>query len=290
MTSKKNKGINRIGRGKFLRFLGGIGLLSLIPGLQANAEEKLEMRKFTGLRRTTSTKLLRSPTIKGKLLSEEALTTRLSTKNLENIRDMMTGRFFGRVAENAFRDGYVPLIKWGLGQKGSDTGCFFYAKLGPEGLGPEGLGPEGLGPEGLGPEGLRPEGISNCSLFVNARTDGKMIFLDIYSISAISQSLLDLGSECALVLDCPSDCTKCGVYCAGVYCAPHASFNLHEIVSYPADKFASELTDILKTTDIDKVQQEIKNVIFSDESLNMGLQHFVNGAYGGMIDDIEAKI
>ena len=265
MTSKQKKESNRIGRGRFLRFLGGIGLLSLIPGLPASAQEsKFESRKFKELRRTDTAKILKSPSIKGRLLSEEALTTRLATKNLENIRDMMTGRFFGRVAENAFRDGYVPLIKWGLGQTGSDNGCFFYLMVDPE--------------------GLEPEVMSNCIMQFIAREDGKMIFLDIYNTSAISQIPLAVGSG-ATAADCGEQCSQCNVQCAAGYSA----INLHEVVSYPADKFASELMDILKTKDIDKIQQELKAVIFSDEVLNMGLQHFVNAAHGSMVEGIEAQ-
>ena len=272
MKPKQKNDDKRISRGKFFRFLGGIGLLSLIPGLPASAaERKYESRKFKGLSRTDTAKILRSPTIKGRLLSNDVLTTRLSTKNLENIRDMMTGRFFGRVAENAFRDGYVPLIKWNLGAEGSDNGCFFHLRLRTE--------------------GLAPGEIHNCTMQINAYEEGKKILLDIYSISAISQSPFDVGSECAFVLECPSDCEKCaGVYCSGTYCNPQSAIDLFEMVSYPADKFVSEFTDILKTTDIDKIQQELKAVIFSDEVLNMGLEHFVMAAHDAMIDDIEEGI
>jgi hypothetical protein len=262
MNSGNDKTRKRMGRGRFLGFLGKIGILSLLPALPLYAEEKVEARRFTGLRQTGAMKISRSPMIKGRMLSDEALSAKLSTKNLENIRDMMTGRFFGKIAESAFKDGYVPLIKWGLGGEGSENGCFFYAKIGPKGPGPEEL--------------------SNCSMFINARKNAGMLFLDIYSISASAPGPIDLGTECALVLDCPGYCDKCGMYCSGTFCNPKSALDLYEIVSYPADRFASELKDILQTSDVDKLQQEIRNVVFSDESLNMGLQHFVDAAYEGM--------
>ena len=266
MTAKQKNESKRIGRGKFLRFLGGIGLLSLIPGLQASAaERKYESLRFTGLRMTDSAKILRSPTIKGQLLSNDLLTARLSTKNLGNIRDMLTGRFFGRFAESAFRDGYVPLIKWNLGAEGNEIGCFFKARLGTEDLAPGEIHP--------------------CTILIIPREKGKNILLDIYSISAIQEGPLDLGSEGTLA-DCGEQCSKCNVQCSGMYCNPKSAIDLYEVVSYPADKFVSELTDILKTTDIVKIQQELKAVIFSDEVLNMGLQHFVIAAHGAMIEDI----
>ncbi len=269
MNSGIDKTRKSMGRGRFLGFLGKIGILSLLPALPLYAEEKLEVRSTPGLRRTRTMKISRSPMIKGKMLSDDVLTAKLSTKNLENIRDMMTGRFFGKLAESAFKDGYVPLIKWGLGEAGSDVGCFFYAKVGPHGPGPEEM--------------------SNCSMFVNARQDGNKLLLDIYSISASAPGPLDLGTECALVLECPSHCDKCGVYCSGTYCSPKSALDLYEIVSRPADKFASELKDILQTSDVDKLQREIRNVIFSDESLNMGLQQFVDAAYEGMSGEIAAQ-
>jgi len=269
MTSKQKNGSNKMSRGKFFRFLGGIGLLSLIPGIPASAQErKFESPRLTGRRITDSPKILRSPTIKGKLLSNDVLTASLSTKNLENIRDLMTGRFFGRVAENAFRDGYVPLITWGLGQKGSETGCFVQAKLGPG--------------------DLEPETMSNCTMLVIAREDDKMVFLDIYHTSAMAQGPLDLDSGTA-PMSCGAECaSKCwGVYCSGTYCNPKNTLDLFEMLGYPTDQFVSEITKILKTTDIGIIQNELKAVIFSDEVLNMGLQHFVEAAHQTMIDEVD---
>jgi len=240
----------RISRGKFFRFLGGIGLLSLIPGLPASAaERKFESPKLTGLRRTDSAKILRSPTIKGQLLSNDALTARLSTKNLENIRDITTGRFFGQAAEKAFRSGYVPLINWNLGAEGNESGCMVQANINAS---------------------YPDQCPSNCTayLFSNKEIGEVMITLNLGS---------QAGSECPII-GCPIECHNFHI------------LDFHDFISYPADKFVREITKILGSKDIGVIRNELKAVIFSDEVLNMGLQHFVLAAHDVMIDDIEEGI
>ena len=114
-----------------------------------------------------------------------------------------------------------------------------------------------------------------------------MMFLDIYHTSAISEGQFDLSSGRAVAEDCGSQCDQCGTYCAGSYCSPHVSMDLFEMVSYPTDQFVSEITKILKTTAIGIIQNELKAVIFSDEVLNMGLQHFVDAAHQTMTEKVD---
>jgi hypothetical protein len=97
------------------------------------------------------------------------------------------------------------------------------------------------------------------------------------------------SGECGWHCDAYCQAACGGVHCQG-YCEGQAVVNIYEIVSYPSDKFASEITSILKTTDVGVIHDELKNVIFSDDMLNMGLQHLVNAAHNAMVEGIEAKI
>jgi hypothetical protein len=277
--AKELKDTKRMNRGRFLSFLGKIGVLTFLTSLPVfAAEAKLRAvardetrtlkRSFSRLRYSD---ILRSPTIKGKKLGKGVLEAKLETKNLENIRDVLTGRFFGKVAEEVFKNGYVPMINWDLGTRGSDSGCFLYADTNMYSESPD----------------LRIA-LDECGIHVTGFIDKGKYIIEITNIHAGG------GGGEVTVPGCGMDCTG---YCTikgeclgkcGTYCAPHAALNLGEIVSYPGDKFASELLKILGTTDVGDIQRELKDVIFSDEVLNMGLQHIVLAANDSIAKGIES--
>lgn len=270
-------------RGKFLRLLGKVGILSFLTSIPAFGAErgKFELKEsddrgITDIRGSQTLKLrrTRSPKIRGKVLSETALTARLATDNLENLRDLVTGRFFGNAAREIYKDGYIPLIKWNLGADGGDSGCFFYADT-------------------ADPNRFGEIPVENCGLYVTGYEDNGKLTIGAFS-SPWGGKIDDLlgGSACGAKVDptpppCPGKCndycpSHCGVVCSGEYCGGHCSpkvqVDLHEIVSYPADKFVSEITEILETTDLGTIERELKAVIFSDEVLNLGLEQFVLNA------------
>lgn len=280
MTRKRNLAANNITRGKFLGFLGKIGILSIISGIPVFGAESFKPRaaKRTNsddgqlkLEKFNRAVLVKGPLIRGKALSNDALTAKLATKNLESIRDMLTGRFFGKAAEEAFKEGHAPLINWKLGSDGSDLGCFLFADI-----------------------GLTPVQIDNCGVHIRTREVDNKILIDIVSTSYEANLNAKIGSSGSQVRVCPSQCPgqtpcpnhcadKCsGTYCSGTYCSPKGEMNLGEIVSYPGDKFASEIMAILETTDVGVIQRELRDVIFSDDVLNMGLMQFMMGAHAGI--------
>jgi len=280
MIRKKDLDAKNISRGKFLGFLGKIGILSIISGIPVFGAESYKPKASMGkdsdggqvkFRKPERTKFVKSLFIRGKTLSNEALTAKLATDNLENIRDVLTGRFFGKAAEEAFKDGYVPLINWKLGTDGSDLGCFLFADI-----------------------GLTPVQIDNCGVHIRTREVDNKILIDIVSTSYEANLNAKIGSSGSQVRVCPSQCPgqtpcpnhcadKCsGTYCSGTYCSPKGEMNLGEIVSYPGDKFASEIMEILETTDVGVIQRELRDVIFSDDVLNMGLMQFMMGAHAGI--------
>jgi len=278
MTNETNDG-KKMNRGRFLCFLGKIGILSFLTGIPVfAAEAKLKSvapRESRTVKRSFIklhySEILRSPTIKGKKLSKLVLEGKLETKNLENIRDVLTGRFFGKAAEEAFENGYIPMINWDLGTKGGDSGCFLYADTNISGESPD----------------LRIA-VDECGIYVTTHLDrGKYII-------EIANSHVGGGGGEVTVPGCGYDCTgyctikgDCSPKC-GTYCAPHAGLNLYEVVSRPGDKFASELLKILGTTDVGDIQRELRDVIFSDDVLNMGLQHIVLAANNGIAKGIES--
>ncbi len=260
-----------ITRGKFLGLLGKAGLLSMLPWASAQAAEgELKIREADP--KMSRALKIKSPMIKGKMLSQDALTAKLATKNLEELRDLVTGRFFGKAAEENFAQGNMPLINWDLGTAGSDSGCFLYVDTGP------------------GDEA--PAAVNNCFTKVILRGPSDKLIVDIYSTSAAFTPPGGLGEDCPEKHLCPAQCSaycgdKCtGTYCTGTFCNPQASINLYEIVSYPADKFASELAKIIGSSDVGVIQKELRAVIFSDEVLNLGLQQFVTSAFEGMNENI----
>jgi hypothetical protein len=262
-----------ITRSKFLGLLGKAGLLSILPWTSAHAADggrQQPVRVKPELRATLNVK---SPMIKGKMLSRDALTAKLATDNLEQLRDLLTGRFFGRAAEEAFGQGNTPLINWDLGTEGSDSGCFLFADI-------------------SGGTKTDPGLIANCFTKVYLRGCTGKLVVDIYATSAVINPAAGLGAECPEKGICPGQCPgycgdKCtGLYCSGPYCSPKASIDLYEIVSYPADRFAAELTGIIDSSDVGVIQKELQAIIFSDEVLNLGLQQFVTSAFEGMNDNI----
>ena len=263
MDGKANNG-KRMNRGKFLGFLGKLGILSLIPGLPALSAPKTrgEGIKFLppDLTDTRCGKLLRSPMIKGKTLSKAALTAKLTSENLENIRDLMTGRFFGKVAQDISKDGYKPFISWNLGTDGSDSGCFYYCDGDPE----------------------SPSGIDNCGMYIAWQEDTGEVIVKVSGGDPRVASCKKCIEDCAD--QCESHCP--GTYCEGGYCNPKRSIDLKEMMAFQDDIFVNEILEILETTDVRTVQAELKNVIFSDEVLNMGLEHFITNAYDASMGDV----
>jgi len=278
--SKTNTG-KAISRGRFLHILGGAGLLTFlgsIPAFAAKLSNKpLAAKQPSGeqkMAKVNLNKMVRSPLIKGKSLSQKALTSKLATQNLENIRDVLTGRLFGNAAEDAFKNGKTPFINWDLGDKGGASGCFYYAFVANEGE-------------------MAP--VDNCGVFLMGRDlGGGQVAIDIAITPGAGRLFGLLSSKMsAEVLPCSGKCNQCQNYCASVcdlvcqthceaVCKPNSSLDLGDIVSYPGDAFASELSQILETTDVGKIQSELKNIIFSDEVLNLGLGMLAAGAFNGI--------
>ena len=279
MKSQRNPDKDKMSRGKFFWYLGEIGLLSFVASIPAFGAERATLREAddSGAGRTFKFRANRSPTIRGRTFSREALTSRLATKGLEDIRDIVTGRFFGLAAANTFKDGYTPLINWNLGAGGVNNGCFFYFERGAHAI---------------------PDVIDRCGMFMTSYVDQDKLVIEAMCDAAISKigGGIPGEAECdARVVpcspychyDCPSDCaTKCRRWCA-----TQALVDTFEIVSNPADKFASEIMEIFETDDVATLEQELTDLIFSDEVLNMGLEHFVaasHEAYAAKINEIES--
>jgi hypothetical protein len=276
MPHSTRAGADGITRGRFMRFLGKLGMLSLVPGSSAAAA--LAPDQVPG---ALATRRVVGPLINGRRFSDAALTGTLATRNLENIRDVVTGRFFGRAAEAAYTGGHTPVINWRLGGRGSSSGCFFFAAM-------------------TDPKRGRPA-VDNCSVFMLASRSnrGGIIVEVIKSSGGRLKDIIGGGTACSLELsceaqcsaNCPSDCgdrcasmcmNKCDSGYCGSQCSPKSELSLAEISSYPADRFAAELTQILGTTDVGRLQQELMQIICSDEVLNRGLDEFLAGAGRGV--------
>ena len=267
MERKTSDG-KRMNRGKFLGFIGKIGIFSFLSGLPvfgaprtgARGEESKILPP--GLTDTRCTKLTRNPDLKGISLSHGVLTAKLTTRNLENIRDLLTGRFFGKMAHEYFKDGYKPFIKWGLDTDKGDSGCFFQVNNDP----------------------LNPPETEKCGPFLAWREDGDKVIVDVavtgvHPIIAGGPVGPEQGCEC-YGYECGSECeTYCsGPYCSGTYCNPHEGIDLSEVITFKDDRFAAEILEVLETTDAGIVQRELREIIFSDDVLNMGIEHFVYSA------------
>ena len=256
MFLKKNKGTNGMTRGRFLSFLGKIGLLSLITGTSVfgadrASQDKAKFEKIdesaTGIEATAKlkgrcmiAKLMQSPLINGKMLTRDILEADLATRNLENVRDLLTGRFFGKAAEAAFKDGYTPLINWDLGSQSAYSGCFMVANMNP----------------------------------------GEAVGVDAYT----GLLTIDKDSGNVKILLKMDDSALNG--------APRVKkieLDFNDFAMHPTDGFVSQVTGILKTTDIDTIEQELKAIIFSDEVLNMGIEHIIFSTNEAMIDDIDRR-
>jgi hypothetical protein len=278
MTNEINDN-KRMNRGRFLGFLGKVGVLTLLTSIPVfGAEAKLRAVKRVQEsegeaacgslveRRLRYTDILRSPTIKGKTLSRNVLQGKLKTKNLENIRDILTGRFFGRAAEDAIRscnplDGIMPFITWNLGSNGSDLGCFLNACVSLT-------------------LAACPDLSNGCTFQMISHEERDRLIIDVMNSSGVGDFInrLDCNNYCS------GQCSPeggCGHKC-DERCSPKGTINLGELVSYPTDKFASELLEILGSTDVGVIQRELRDVIFSDDVLNMGLQHIVLAAHDSM--------
>ena len=267
MKSPRNPGKDKMSRGKFFWYLGEIGLLSFIASIPAFGAERATLREAddSGADRTFKYNQFRSPTIRGRTISRDALTSRLATKGLEDIRDLVTGRFFGIAAANAFKDGYTPLINWNLGAGDGNSGCFFYFEREAEAI---------------------PDVIDRCGMFMTSYVDQGKLVIEAMADAAISKigGGIPGEAECdARVVPCSPHCyTDCPSDCETVctrWCAANAQVDILEIVSNPADKFASEIIEIFETDDVATLERELTDLIFSDEVLNMGLEHFVAASH-----------
>jgi hypothetical protein len=274
MINETNDG-NRMNRGRFLGFIGKIGVLTFLTSIPVFAAEAKLKRPVTAESKTvklTPGKLqyrtiLRSPTIKGKLLSKAVLEEKLTTKNLENLRDLLTGRFFGKAAEDVFKNGYVPMINWSLGSEGSDSGCFLNACA------------------NLTPSSC-PSFSQECTVQLRSHVDQGELIIDIVN----STNIPNFGNQSDCNTYCSGQCNNdngCGHKC-DERCSHKTTVGLGELVSYPSDKFASELLKILGSTDLGVVQRELRDVIFSDQVLNLGLQHIILAAHDGIAGGLES--
>lgn len=254
MTSNMNGKKEGMTRGKFLAFLGKVGLLSLITGTSVLAAERKSSDKFilkesdnTALTpevtaklkgRCNIAKLMASPLINGKMLTRDILEADLATNNLGNIRDLLTGRFFGKAAEAAFADGYAPLVNWNLGSE-SMSGCFLHANMNP----------------------------------------GDAAVVDAYT------GLLTIDKDTGKV----KISLKMGNPIDNQARVRNTQLDFADFAAHPADGFVSEVNNILKTTDVAVIEQEIRKVIFSDKVINMGIEHFIHSTHEAMLEDVETR-
>lgn len=255
MSSNVNREKDGMTRGKFLAFLGKIGMLSLITGTSVLAAERKSSDKFTLKEsdnaaltpeataklkgRCNIAKLMASPLINGKMLTRDILEADLATNNLGNIRDLLTGRFFGKAAEAAFQDGYTPLVNWNLGSE-SMSGCFLQANMNPDDV---------------------------------AVVDAYTGLLTIDKDTGKVKISLKMGN--------PIDNNLTRVR--------NTQLDFAEFAAHPTDGFVSEVNSILKTTDVAVIEQELKKVIFSDDVINMGIEHFIHSTHEAMMEDVETR-
>jgi len=254
MSSNVNRKKDGMTRGKFLAFLGKIGLLSLITGTSVLAAERSTSDKVlvkdtdhTALTpeataklrgRCNIAKLMASPLINGKMLTRDILEADLATNNLGNIRDLLTGRFFGKAAEAAFQNGYTPLVNWDLGSQAM-SGCFLQANMNPD----------------------------------------DMATVDAYT------GLLTIDKDTGKV----KISLKMGNKIDNQARVRNTQLDFADFAAHPTDGFVSEVNNILKTTDVATIEQELRKVIFSDDVINMGIEHFVHATHEAMMEDIETR-
>jgi len=279
MKSRRNPDKDKMSRGRFFWYLGEIGLLSFVASIPALGAERATLREAgdSGGDRVFKYIPVRGPTVRGRTFSREALTSRLATKGLEDIRNLVTGRFFGIAAAEAFKDGYTPMINWNLGAGGGDNGCFIHVEREAHAI---------------------PDVIDHCCMFMTSYEDQGKLIIEAMSDAASTKigGAIPGEYECGAKVvpcspycpyDCASDCaTKCRRWCS-----TQATVDIFEIVSNPADKFASEIMEIFETDDVATLERELTDLIFSDEVLNMGLEHFVaasHEAYAAKINEIKS--
>lgn len=252
MTLKKNKKTDGMTRGKFLSFLGKIGLLSLLTGTSVfGAEDKAESQKTgklgIGIKETDKikgrcmiAKLMQSPLINGKMLTRDILEADLATRNLENVHDLLTGRFFGKAAEEAFKDGYTALINWDLGSQGASSGCFVFANMNP----------------------------------------GETVSVDAYTaLVAIDKD----SGKVKISLKMGDPLRNRAAREENIY------LDFNDFAMHPTDGFVSQVTGILKTTNVNTIEKELKAIIFSDDVLNKGIEHLIYSTNEAMMDDVDQR-
>jgi hypothetical protein len=226
-----------IGRRGFLGVLAKISFLSLIPGIPALAQ------------RRGGTLSIRSPKIKGKTLSQSALTQELSSSSLEDIRDMVTGKFYAGVSQGVGAR-YTDIIDWNLGSGGINTGCVIAATYSPTGV-VDALTQGAC--TGHGCHGHDCKSGHTCS---GQGCEGQTC----------------KGHTCKGKHTCSDD----EYDCSGAKCDGQSNINWQDFGQYADDAFVSEITNILNTTDVAVIRDELIKVIFSDDVLSLGAQHFAN--------------
>ncbi|UCH95243.1 MAG: hypothetical protein JSV88_34070 [Candidatus Aminicenantes bacterium] len=237
------------GRRKFLNFLGSIGLLSLIPGSSALAQRKPKFIKHPKIK---------GPKIKGRTLSKRALYEKLSSRPLEKIRDRLTGRFYaGPIRRTG--ESYMDLINWDLGPRGAQTGCLVAASWITDGT---------------------PTDSISCYGTLYCRSN--QCAADTCSSYWCDRNTCDKHTCKTEICDSHS-CDEEGK-CENQQCPGHLKKEIfwEDFAKYPEDPFVTEIKDILKTTDVAVIKQELIKIIYSNEVLNLGAQHFVASTFRKM--------
>jgi hypothetical protein len=251
MISKRKRDGNRFSRGKFIGFLGKIGLLSLIPGLPASAGTKACPTYICGDQKCEIHSGLKiegweiaGPKIRGRVLSQKALDSDLSTDFLGHVRDMVSGRFFGQAGRNLPTD-YSTLIDWDPGSEGNHfCGVAIMDSIG---------------------ENL--EFVKNEACFAHTCSGG-------HSCSDHKCSTFSHDNYAASVDP------GCEIHCDSFACESHSGLvvSWEDFNLYPNDAFVLEINDILQTTDINAIKQELTDLMHSPEVIDLSIQRFVRGA------------
>ena len=285
MASKRKSKNDGMSRGKFLSFLGKIGILSLIPGIPALAGKgdkpqgegpqpmrcgDLNCEQHTplsgGERKPRFRRRIEGPKIKGRTLSDEALYGSLASPELERLRSIVTGKYYEKVGER-FAGKYIDTSHIDDPSSGIIDCVVATTHIPVDMLGNGGV----LG----GLEGLIGSIVQGhcqgkgCSSGMGCSGDGGFVCDDMWC------SGFDCGGNTCWDLDCSGD----DFGCKGDQCNGHKKKDMwQDLGNFTEDIFVQEVTDIFNTTDIAVLKEELLNIIVSEENLRLNVQHFINGA------------
>jgi hypothetical protein len=285
MASKRKQEKAGMSRGRFLGFLGKIGLISFITGLPALAQRgdkpkpsdlpestcRLDMcegqKPFAGGDGKPKFKRrVRSPVINGRELSEKALFAPLATPELERLRSYVTGQFYEKVGER-FAGNHIDTSHLGPETTGI-LDCLVATTYIPPDLITDIGSMGGL----MGGWGDITEGHcqgKGCSSGMGCSGDGGFVCDDMWC------SDFDCGGNTCWDLDCSGD--EFG--CKGDHCNGHNDKDIwNDLTEFTEDVFVEEITDILATTDIAVLKDELIKIMGSPEVINLNYEHFINGA------------